>query len=407
MNNPIVFLHEHGMSDTEIESIKRDCFISDDEIADALIKSDYDIGALFDMLIPQPNTPALRGLCDFSEKSVEWLVPGWIPKGQICLLAADGGIGKTSIWCDLVAAISSQSKCILSDDALNAPKRVCVVISTEDSVQFVLRKRLREMGADLNYIFAPDFDKDVNGDMLNSLSFGSEGMANIVKRYRPALVVVDPVQGLIPPSVKMAERNAMRHALSPLISLGEKYGTTFLLVCHSNKRSGASGRARIADSADMWDIARSVIMCGFTDDHGIRYASHEKCNYGRMQMTRLFSIDDGGALACEGTTSKKDRDFVQSAAAATTTPKREDCKEFILNEIIKHGGEMRSTDLENIAQISGYSYRTVTRARKELRESRSITNKKKCGVWYVSLVAGDQEFIELPDELTPIDRLPS
>ena len=52
MNNPIVFLHEHGMSDTEIESIKRDCFISDDEIADALIKSDYDIGALFDMLIP-------------------------------------------------------------------------------------------------------------------------------------------------------------------------------------------------------------------------------------------------------------------------------------------------------------------------------------------------------------------
>lgn len=31
-----------------------------------------------------------------------------------------------------------------------------------------------------------------------------------------------------------------------------------MVICHTNKRKGAFGRDRIADSADLWDIARSV-----------------------------------------------------------------------------------------------------------------------------------------------------
>ena len=41
------------------------------------------------------------------EEEAQWLVPGYIPQGQITLLAADGGVGKTRFWCQLLAALST------------------------------------------------------------------------------------------------------------------------------------------------------------------------------------------------------------------------------------------------------------------------------------------------------------
>lgn len=56
---------------------------------------------------------------------------------------------------------------------------------------------------------------------------------------------------------------------------GEKYGTTFIIIVHTNKQVGLWGRKRIADSADIWDIARSVLIAGEAND-GLRYISQEK-----------------------------------------------------------------------------------------------------------------------------------
>ena len=49
----------------------------------------------------------LINLADITEKEAAWLVPGFLPKGQICIMCGDGGSGKTSVWCALAAAISS------------------------------------------------------------------------------------------------------------------------------------------------------------------------------------------------------------------------------------------------------------------------------------------------------------
>lgn len=49
----------------------------------------------------------LVNLNDITEKEASWLVPQRMPKGQIIILAGDGGSGKTNAWCALAAAISS------------------------------------------------------------------------------------------------------------------------------------------------------------------------------------------------------------------------------------------------------------------------------------------------------------
>lgn len=52
----------------------------------------------------------LINLADITEKEAAWLVPGFLPKGQICIMCGDGGSGKTSVWCALAAAISSGNR---------------------------------------------------------------------------------------------------------------------------------------------------------------------------------------------------------------------------------------------------------------------------------------------------------
>ena len=81
-------------------------------------------------------------------------------------------------------------------------------------------------------------------------------MEKIIRAIKPDLCIFDPLQGYIPTEINMGSRNAMHSCLAPLITLGEELGTAFLIVCHTNKRTGAYDRSRLADSADIWDIAR-------------------------------------------------------------------------------------------------------------------------------------------------------
>ena len=344
-----------------------------------------------------------KTLDEFEEEEATWLVPGWIPEGQITLLASDGGVGKTTLWCDIVSAISSGKPCILDPPGYTRkPEKVCF-LTTEDSVRKKLKKKLRLSGANMKNIITPDFLNDKDGQ-LRDMKFGSDKMKRFLSRYKFVLCVFDPVQGFVPPEINMGSRNAMRDCMAPLISLGEEYGTTFLVVCHTNKRKGAYGRDRIADSADLWDIARSVIMAGFTEDQGIRYLSNEKNNYTELQETILFSIDQDGLIQHKGTSWKRDKDYMADAAAATSAPKRDDCKEYILHALDDAGGSMKTKDLEEQAKEAGYSYRTTRRAKDDLKKNGDIkyfqTGSAKEKTWYIEKV----KFSETPEDFTgPFD----
>ncbi len=342
-----------------------------------------------------PFLSCFKTLDTFEEEEATWLIPGWLPDGQITLLAADGGIGKTTIWCNIITAISNGTRCVL-DPIGHTRKPVKVAfMTTEDSIRKKLKKKMRLAGANMSNILTPDFVGDKSG-LLKDLKFGSGEMEKFIRYYKPALCVFDPVQGFIPPDINMGSRNAMRDCMAPLISLGEECGTAFLVVCHTNKRKGAYGRDRIADSADLWDISRSVMMAGYTDEQGIRYLSNEKNNYAQLQDSLLFTIDNNGQVQPEGTTWKRDREYMQEAFAATQKPKRDDCKEFILNTLDIAGGSIKTADLESQAKAAGYSTITVRRAKDELKKIGDIryksTGQGNEKTWFTERVC----FTEMP-----------
>ena len=330
------------------------------------------------------------------EEEAQWLVPGYIPQGQITLLAADGGVGKTSFWCQLLAALSTGRRTLLEKvspkwdsnslsekadtpaETLSAkqdtlPKeRWGAFFSTEDSVRKKLKKKLRLAGAKMMNLIT----LESSSAALLELRLGSPELSDFIHSYRPALCVLDPIQGFLPHGVNMAARNEIRECLAPLMALGEQVGTAFLLVCHTNKRAGAWGRTRLADSADLWDAARSVLMMGDAGD-GRRYLSQEKNNYGPLQPTRLYTFSDSGLLVPAGLTQKRDREF-QLQAQPSAAPKREGCKEFLLQKLEENGGSLPAKELEELAREEGYTKTTVRHSKGELKDSGFLRFRQEC-----------------------------
>lgn len=319
----------------------------------------------------------IPSFAEIEEKEIEWLIPEYIPRGQISIMVGEGGCGKSTSLCAIAAAVSAGRSTFLVEKGIPKnlgqckPEKV-LFFSAEDSAEHVLKRRLRKNGAKMDNIYAISLmDK-----RFEKLKFNNDFIEGLLKRYHPALCIFDPIQAFLTDRIKMSERNAMRNSLSTLVGLGEKYGTTFLIVVHTNKQSGVWGRQRMADSADIWDISRSVLLVGRVDeDEGkeLRYISHEKSNYGVLGKTVLYNIEDE-QVCCKGYSTKKDRDFITAKEySGRQKPKREEAKQFVL-EFLKDG-EKEIRELGELAEIEGISKYALRMAKAELEEEGKIQNR--------------------------------
>ena len=334
--------------------------------------------------------PLLVSLSDVEEKEAEWLVEQYMPKGQINVLAGDGGSGKTTSWCGLAAAVSNGTMAFFDVAAGNEnpfvprePQKV-MFFSSEDSLEYTLKARLRKAGANLDNIYSTS----LRDERFAKIKFNSPLLKELIQEAKPALVIFDPLQAFIPSDIQMGQRNAMRNCLNPLIGLGEEYGTTFLIIVHTNKRQGVYGRNRIADSADVWDIARSVLITGTAKDN-MRYLSHEKSNYGEPGRTVLYTIEDGVAVFKE-CCDKHDADFVKERDLSTyQAPQRKNAEAFIM-DFLKNGKKPTS-ELDEAAKAAGITSATLRRAKEELRDRQLLGLKPegygKNKVFYSFLLA--------------------
>lgn len=328
------------------------------------------------------------------EKEARWIIPGWIPRGQITSLCGDGGVGKSFLWCSILAALTNDRlpdfmfPNMPFDIDKNDSERPFLMFSGEDSTATVLKKRLRKANANQARLLS----LGAEDERFSDIEFTSDLTAELIEKYRPIICIFDPVQSFVPTNLRMAERNAMRSCTQKLIQLGEAYDCTFIIVVHSNKRQGAYGRNRMADSSDLWDASRSVIMAGQTQEKDIFYLSHEKTNYGTLEDTILYQINNG-VIKHAGTTEKKDRDFIQEsihqAEAIRPAPARDEAIEHI-RETLKDG-ELETKELDSILKALGISVSAIRKAKEKLKKENAITfrqeskGKGKGVQWFISL----------------------
>ena len=327
---------------------------------------------------------------EFEEQEVDWLIDGYIPRGQITIFCGDGGVGKTSVWASLLADLSAGRPTIFDVMSGVQPTRQPMKVmffSGEDTIEQVIKKKLRQAKANMKNIRSISLS-DKN---FEKIQFGSKELERLYAKYKPDLVVFDPLQTFIGEKVKMVDRNAMRAKTRPLIEWGATYGSATLLIMHTNKQSNVWARQRMADSADLWDIARSVLLMGETGENGRKYISHEKSNYGPTSKTVLFD-NNTGLPVVYATTEKKDRDFVLEASKKKNAEKegsslQEVCN-FILSELGQHKEGMIASDLDTLMKDIGYTAWAIRSAKKELKENnliKYVKPKELGGHWIVKL----------------------
>ena len=314
-------------------------------------------------------------------QNVSWLVDGLLPMGEVSLLGADGGTGK-GIWqAQLIAYVTAGKTSGFFPLPPQQTGKV-LLLAGEDDPGKVLKARLLAAGADMNRVLVLTAD-DYFGKTGQPLTLKDQALADFAAKAGPLLLIVDPLQSFLPSDVEMASRNQMRSALLPLRAIAAKQGCAVLIVMHSNKKQGVSGRARLADSSDIWDMARSVLMMGRAKNDGKIYLSHEKNSYARPQQTVLLHIDDvevegvkTARAVFDGYTDKKDADFIEERRVRTAET-RQDTRSAILNVLSESRlGSMPSNELRAaVLREIGCSDSTYNRVYSDLTKSSQIAKQ--------------------------------
>lgn len=321
-------------------------------------------------------------LADVPMQSVAWLVPQLLPLGEVSLLGADGGTGK-GIWqAQLIAYVTAGKTSGFFPQPPEATGSV-LIFSGEDDPGKVLKARLTAAGADMSRVMVVTSDAYF-ARTGSPLCIPDTSFAKYVGKAAPALVIIDPLQSFLPAGVEMASRNQMRSALLPLKALCARHGCAALISMHTNKRANVSGRARLADSSDIWDIARSVLMMGRDKNSEKLYLSHEKSSYSAPARTALLHIEQAqvegvktAVAVFDSRTDKKDADFVEERRVRTAQTK-EDTAQAILNVLAESKlGSMPNTQLRaEVMKEIECSKCTYDRAYRSLVMSGEVTKKQ-------------------------------
>jgi hypothetical protein len=177
-------------------------------------------------------------------------------RGAITVLAGDGGIGKSTVAANLMAAITGTGQLVGWGDGDETPRGSVAIISYEDWGR-VIEARNAVLGADNRRVFNIEgrtyVDRDGNESFdaittadIRDLSIELERIDDLV------LLVIDPWKDLV---VDINKPDIVNPVLTALATTAVRLQIAVLLVAHHNADGGLAGYKGLHQKA------RSVLEC--------------------------------------------------------------------------------------------------------------------------------------------------
>jgi hypothetical protein len=298
----------------------------------------------------------------------EWLWPGFIRLGKVCLITGEGGMGKSTLTYKLIAAVTTGEPLPGQDEA-SVPPSLCIIQNSEDEPFEDTLPQLRHFGADVGKV--------------RSIMPGDEPLTLLDPRFEAAvaelnakLLVVDPYTTFLGAS-SMYSPQSMRNALNRLQEIAQRHKCAVVLVGHINKNEGAKASNRHLGSSDIRHALRTVLVVGRLE--GDTYAIvPEKMSRGRRARAMAFELSgvpdnenvvnlewlgECGATADELLNGGKSAN-VDEYDDDNELAKREAAKDFLLNLLSEI--PMDKDEIVQAAKSQGIKDRTLRRAREDL-----------------------------------------
>ena len=313
---------------------------------------------------------AVHKFSDIEVKSIDWLWYPYIAKGNITILYAAPGTGKTFLTCWLASRLSKGEALpgAVPEEWEKPPQGVTMFFNAEDPADRTLKPRLIGCGADVESIVTAE--EWENKDFV-PYSFIDPRLPKLFEKVKPELVIFDPMQSYIGPDVDMHRANQTRPLLAHINSLAKMYNFALVIVCHINKMTNQEIGDRIIGSQDIKGAARSVLFLGQHPELSeVKVLFQTKNNLAEWGEPLAFRIDNKGTETgfvldniadlrdltperCSGSTTGKARVYAESQRSLA---------EEVISELFKDRDKVTTEELKSAASEHNITWKEFQKA---------------------------------------------
>ena len=235
-------------------------------------------------------------------RQVEWAVEGWLPRGHVTLLSANGGVGKSTAALQMAVSICKGMPWL----GLPVAQGSVMVVSAEDGTDLVHARvanicqaqdvSLQALHRDLVVYDLSEQDSVLWRDGAPTVRM--QWFADAVNRVRPSVVILDNASDVYADNEN--DRATVRGFLRCLKTIASGTDAAILLLAHVDKASVRSGAGNDTDTtfsgSTAWNnTARSRWAMVLADDREI-VLKHEKCNVGPKSPAVSIEYDAGAHI---------------------------------------------------------------------------------------------------------------
>ena len=243
-------------------------------------------------------------LSDVKFEKQEFLWNPYIPIGEITVMYAAGGTGKSYATIGIAADITtgrSLPRYGIEQIMIN-PEKV-LFISAEDNESIILSRMIEAGGNPKNcfVLKTPKTKKDLNTDsfLLPQNKDDTEriqAFSQLLEQIHPKLVIIDPWSVYIGDDKNMNKANDVRGITNVLTVLAKEYNCAILIVAHVNKMPQTeNANNAVSGSTALIDSARSALCIrSFGADSDRRVIIQTKSNYQKKAKSVCYKIVNQG-----------------------------------------------------------------------------------------------------------------
>lgn len=303
---------------------------------------------------------------------VKWMWWGRLAIGKITMLDGDPGVGKSTFYAYVAAAVTLQ-RSWPEGDYCEEPGAV-VVVTAEDDPADTIRPRLEASGADLTQVRVLDVIEDLGGPRTVVFPRDTELVAQVCAEMGATLLVIDPLSAHLERSVDSHNDASVRSALAPLQEAARRHGFAVLLVRHLNKSGGSKAIYRGMGSIGVIGAARVGLIVAEdpTDpapqgERRMVLATH-KNNVSQWAPSLAFRIVDSpehgaGVVEWEGPVELRADDLFEPVKRSSS-PVQNDAESFLMAAL--SGGERLRNEVYEEGENLGITSSALDRARRRL-----------------------------------------
>ena len=356
-------------------------------------------------------------------RATDWLWPGKIPLGEICVIQGDPGLGKSQITASLAAIITTGGQWPVTREQCKVGS--VIILSAEDSMAKTIVPRLAAAGADLERVTILQAIKHEHGTRGFSLLADMLALDTLLgEEDNPMAVIVDPIsayQDTVGMGVKQHDSHKntdVRSLLRPVSELVDRRNVTMILINHLTKGTGRAitrgqgNMAFVAGPRAVWQVSKDKddprkrlflpVKNNLADDSeetGLSFGV-EAIDLGTdaqgkpIRTSRIMWNDERVTITADEAAGYDSLTQDERGSVA-------DAEEF-LRDALGHG-PAKVKDVERLAKLSGHSSATLGRAKRAMQVKSVREGFGPSAIWYWKLPAtsGAEGMEELEEQEPP------